>query len=113
MLSNAVKFTPRGGEIRIRVAATGSQAEITVTDTGAGIPLDFLPYVFDRFRQADAGLTRSTGGLGLGLAISRHLVELQGGRIVAESDGPGTGATFRIELPVRQQRPSAEPAPVE
>ena len=76
-------------------------AETSVTDNGAGIPLDFLPYVFDRFRQADAGATRSTGGLGLGLAISRHLVELQGGRMSAESDGPGTGATFQIDLPLR------------
>jgi PAS domain S-box-containing protein len=101
MLSNAVKFTHRGGEIRVSLASSGPQVEISVSDNGAGIPLDFLPFVFDRFRQADAGATRSTGGLGLGLAISRHLVELQGGRIFAESDGPGTGATFRIELPLR------------
>jgi PAS domain S-box-containing protein len=101
VLSNAVKFTHRGGEIRVCLATSGPQAEISVSDNGAGIPLDFLPFVFDRFRQADAGATRSTGGLGLGLAISRHLVELQGGRIFAESDGSGTGATFRIELPLR------------
>ena len=103
VLSNAVKFTHRGGVIRVRLASSGPHAEISVIDTGAGIPLEFLPFVFDRFRQADAGVTRSTGGLGLGLAISRHLVELQGGRIFAESDGPGTGATFRIELPLRRQ----------
>jgi PAS domain S-box-containing protein len=104
MLSNAVKFTHRGGEIRVSLASSGPQVEISVSDNGAGIPLDFLPFVFDRFRQADAGATRSTGGLGLGLAISRHLVELQGGRIFAESDGPGTGATFRIELPLRYRQ---------
>ena len=101
VLSNAVKFTHRGGEIRVCLASSGHEAEISVSDNGAGIPLDFLPFVFDRFRQADAGATRSTGGLGLGLAISRHLVELQGGRIFAESNGPDTGATFRIELPLR------------
>jgi PAS domain S-box-containing protein len=112
VLSNAVKFTHRGGEIRVCLATSGPQAEISVSDNGAGIPLDFLPFVFDRFRQADAGATRSTGGLGLGLAISRHLVELQGGRIFAESDGSGTGATFRIELPLRYNQPHA-PAPVE
>ena len=109
VLSNAVKFTHRGGEIRVRMASRGPEAEISVTDNGAGIPLDFLPFVFDRFRQADAGATRSTGGLGLGLAISRHLVELQGGRISVESRGPGTGATFRIELPLRLDRPIAPP----
>jgi PAS domain S-box-containing protein len=112
VLSNAVKFTHRGGEIRVCLATSGPQAEISVSDNGAGIPLDFLPFVFDRFRQADAGATRSTGGLGLGLAISRHLVELQGGRIFAESDGSGTGATFRIELPLRYNQTQA-PAPVE
>jgi len=113
LLSNAVKFTPRDGEIRIRMAGTGSQVEIRVTDTGMGIAADFLPFVFDRFRQADAGATRSAGGLGLGLAISRQLVELQGGRIVAESDGPGTGATFRIELPLSPRRSSAQLAPAD
>jgi PAS domain S-box-containing protein len=112
LLSNAVKFTHRGGEIRVRIANGGSQAHITVSDNGAGIPLDFLPFVFDRFRQAETGPTRSIGGLGLGLAICRHLVELQGGRIFAESGGPGTGATFRIELPLPFERSSAAPAPV-
>ena len=75
-----------------------------MTDTGIGIPPEFLPYVFDRFRQADAGISRAHGGLGLGLAITRHLVELQGGRITAASDGPNTGATFCIELPTEATR---------
>ena len=101
MLSNAVKFTERGGRVQVRLERVNSHVEITVSDTGVGIPAEFLPHVFDRFRQADAGISRARGGLGLGLAITRHLVELQGGRIFAESDGPGTGATFRIELPLR------------
>ena len=101
MLSNAVKFTGRGGRVEVRLERVNSHDEITVSDTGIGIPADFLPHVFDRFRQADAGISRERGGLGLGLAITRHLVELQGGRIFAESDGPGKGATFRIELPLR------------
>jgi len=100
-LSNAVKFTERGGQVQVRLERVNSHAEITVSDTGVGIPAEFLPHVFDRFRQADGGISRARGGLGLGLAITRHLVELQGGRIFAESDGPGTGATFRIELPIR------------
>jgi PAS domain S-box-containing protein len=101
VLSNAVKFTERGGSVQVRLERVDSHVEIAVCDTGIGIPADFLPHVFDRFRQADAGINRARGGLGLGLAITRHLVELQGGRIFAESDGPGTGATFRIELPLR------------
>jgi signal transduction histidine kinase/ActR/RegA family two-component response regulator len=101
VLSNAVKFTERGGQVQVRLERVNSHLEITVSDTGVGIPAGFLPHVFDRFRQADAGMDRSHSGLGIGLAIARHLVELQGGRIFAESDGPGRGATFRIELPVR------------
>ncbi|MEO8258002.1 MAG: PAS domain S-box protein [Acidobacteriota bacterium] len=101
VLSNAVKFTPRGGQVQVRLERVNSHVEITVSDTGAGIPPEFLPHVFERFRQADAGINRERGGLGLGLAITRHLVELQGGRIFAESGGPGKGATFRIELPLR------------
>jgi PAS domain S-box-containing protein len=101
VLSNAVKFTERGGQVQIRVERVDSHVEVTVSDTGIGIPQEFLPHVFDRFRQADAGITRMRGGLGLGLAITRHLVELQGGRIFAYSDGPEKGATFRIELPLR------------
>ncbi len=101
ILSNAVKFTPRGGKVQARLEQVNSHVEITVSDTGAGIAPEFLPHVFDRFRQADAGMDRAAGGLGLGLAISRHLVELQGGRIFAMSGGVGKGSTFRIELPRR------------
>jgi CheY-like chemotaxis protein/two-component sensor histidine kinase len=107
VLSNAVKFTPRGGRVQVRLERVNSHLEIVVSDTGAGIPAEFLPHVFDRFRQADAGINRARGGLGLGLAIARHLVELQGGRIFAESDGPGKGATFRVELPVRSANAAA------
>jgi CheY-like chemotaxis protein len=85
----------------VRLERVKSHVEIVVSDSGIGISAEFIPHLFERFRQADASITRSHGGLGLGLAISRHLVELQGGRIFAESDGPGTGATFRVELPVR------------
>jgi PAS domain S-box-containing protein len=101
VLANAVKFTERGGRVQLRLERVNSHVEITVTDTGVGIPAEFLPHVFDRFRQADAGINRARGGLGLGLAITRHLVELQGGRIFAASDGPGMGSTFRIDLPLR------------
>jgi PAS domain S-box-containing protein len=101
VLSNAVKFTPRGGKVESRLEQVNSHVEVTVSDTGAGIDPEFLPHVFDRFRQADGGIARTSGGLGLGLAISRHLVELQGGRIFASSEGLGKGSTFRIELPRR------------
>jgi PAS domain S-box-containing protein len=101
LCSNAVKFTPRGGRVQVRLERVSSHLEVTVSDTGIGISPDFLPHVFERFSQADAGIDRTRGGLGLGLAISRHLVELQGGRIFATSDGPGKGSTFRIELPLR------------
>jgi CheY-like chemotaxis protein len=110
VLSNAVKFTERGGRVQVRLERVNSHVELSVTDTGVGIPAEFLPHVFDRFRQADASISRTRGGLGLGLAITRHLVELQGGRIFAESDGPAQGATFRIELPLRS---AAAAAPVE
>jgi PAS domain S-box-containing protein len=101
VLSNAVKFTGRGGKVQVRLEQVNSHIEITVSDTGAGISPEFLPHVFDRFRQADGGMDRASGGLGLGLAITRHLVELQGGRIFASSEGIGNGSTFRIELPCR------------
>jgi PAS domain S-box-containing protein len=100
LLSNAIKFTPKGGRIDVRLDVAGSQARIVVRDTGKGIRPDFLPYVFDRFRQADSATTRTHGGLGLGLAIVRHLVELHGGTVRAESDGEGRGATFTVSLPV-------------
>jgi CheY-like chemotaxis protein/two-component sensor histidine kinase len=101
LLSNAVKFTGSDGRIEVRVERVDSHVEVTVSDTGIGIPKEFLPHVFERFRQADASVSREHGGLGLGLAITRHLVELQGGRISASSDGPGKGASFRVVLPVR------------
>jgi PAS domain S-box-containing protein len=101
LCSNAVKFTNPGGRVEVRLVRMNSHVEVTVTDTGIGIAPHFLPFVFDRFRQADAGIARTQGGLGLGLAISRHLVELQGGRIFVDSPGIGMGATFRVELPVR------------
>jgi PAS domain S-box-containing protein len=100
LLTNAVKFTPAGGHVELSVQRALGTARVIVRDTGQGIPPEFLPHVFDRFRQADAGMTRSHGGLGLGLAIVRELVELHGGRVWAESDGEGKGATFTVELPL-------------
>jgi CheY-like chemotaxis protein len=100
LLSNAVKFTPEGGQVDIRVEYSASQAQITVSDTGIGIAPDFLPHVFEYFRQADSTTTRKFGGLGLGLAIVRHLVELHGGTVQADSPGEGQGATFTVRLPL-------------
>jgi PAS domain S-box-containing protein len=100
LLSNAVKFTAEGGRVQVRLDRTDSHARITVSDTGEGIGPDFLPYVFDRFRQEDGKITRRHGGLGLGLAIVRHLVEMHGGTIEAQSAGEGRGATFIIRLPL-------------
>ncbi|MGH9966273.1 MAG: CHASE domain-containing protein [Pyrinomonadaceae bacterium] len=99
LLSNAIKFTPSGGRVHLGVNDIGSQVEIRVTDTGQGISREFLPFVFDRFRQADSTSTRRHGGIGLGLAIARHLVEIHGGTIKAESAGEGKGATFSVRLP--------------
>ncbi len=107
LLSNAVKFTPDGGTVEIRLVGAGAHAEVVVTDNGAGIAPDFLPHVFERFRQGDSTTTRTHGGLGLGLAIVRHLVELHGGTVAAESAGPGQGATFRLRLPLLAARPHA------
>jgi PAS domain S-box-containing protein len=100
LLANAIKFTPRGGRVQVRLERVNSHVEIAVADTGAGIDPDFLPHVFDRFRQADQRTTRQHGGLGLGLAIVRHLVELHGGTVRADSAGDGTGSTFTVSLPV-------------
>jgi CheY-like chemotaxis protein/anti-sigma regulatory factor (Ser/Thr protein kinase) len=117
LLSNAVKFTPKDGHVRVCLERQNSHVALIVSDNGQGIDADFLPFVFDRFRQAEAGFTRAHGGLGLGLAIVRHLVELHGGNVYAASDGDGRGATFTINLPlmsVRRPRPTAKPsAPAE
>jgi PAS domain S-box-containing protein len=99
LLSNAIKFTPAGGRVSIRLQRIESQIQIVVSDTGAGISSEFLPFVFDRFRQADGSSNRTWGGLGLGLAIVRHVTELHGGTVTAESAGEGQGATFTVKLP--------------
>ena len=100
LLSNAVKFTPRGGRVQVRLERVESHCEVTVSDTGEGISPAFLPYVFDRFSQADKSSTRSHAGLGLGLGIVRHLVELHGGTVQAFSPGEGQGSTFAVHLPL-------------
>jgi PAS domain S-box-containing protein len=100
LLSNAIKFTPSGGLVEVRLEEAGSEAQIVVTDQGEGISPDFLPYIFDRFRQKDSSYARKHSGLGLGLAIVRHVVELHGGRIEAYSAGEGRGATFTVKLPL-------------
>ena len=100
LLSNAVKFTPEGGTICVGVRRDGGQAELTVSDTGKGISPEFLPHVFERFRQADSSTTRREGGLGLGLAIVRHLVEMHGGTVEATSAGIGQGSTFTVRFPL-------------
>ena len=100
LLSNAIKFTPQGGRVELRCVRSGSHVEISIKDSGQGISPDFLPYVFERFRQADMKTTRVHGGLGLGLAIVRQLVELHGGTVEVASEGEGKGATFVVKLPV-------------
>ena len=100
LLSNAIKFTPKGGRVQVRLERVNSHVEIVVSDTGVGINSDFLPYIFERFKQADSTHTRSHGGLGLGLAIVRHLVELHGGNVQAQSPGEGQGSTFIVQLPL-------------
>jgi signal transduction histidine kinase len=100
LLSNAIKFTPRGGSVEVVVEREGTNVLIAVSDTGEGIGPEFLPHVFERFRQADMSTTREHGGLGLGLAIVRHLVELHGGTVKAESNGPGSGSTFTVMIPL-------------
>jgi signal transduction histidine kinase/CheY-like chemotaxis protein len=102
LLSNAVKFTPEGGGVCVRLRGDGARASLSVADTGRGIRPEFLPHVFDRFRQADSATTRQHGGLGLGLAIVRHLAELHGGTVHAESDGEDLGSTFRVTFPLAQ-----------
>ena len=103
LLTNAIKFTPEGGKIEVRALGAGSHVEIRVIDTGIGIKQDFLPHVFDRFRQADGTTTRTHGGLGLGLAIVRHLVQLHGGTVQVVSEGEGLGSTFTVSLPLQDR----------
>lgn len=116
LLSNAVKFTPAGGTVHVTAAKRGDSVELVVSDTGEGIDADFLPYVFERFWQFDGSTTRKHGGLGLGLAIVRHLAELHGGTVRAESAGRGQGATFTVMLPLcpatsesKQAEPASQP----
>lgn len=108
LLSNAIKFTPNGGRVDIQLNRVANQAEITVRDTGRGINPDFLPYIFESFRQEDASITRKYGGLGLGLAIVRQLVEAHGGTITADSSGEGFGATFTVRLPLLDVAPEIQ-----
>jgi len=108
LLSNAIKFTPRGGHVHVSLERGDSHLEISVSDTGEGIAPEFLPHVFDRFRQFDGSTTRRHGGLGLGLAISRQLVELHGGTLRAQSAGVGQGASFVVTLPISSPAVEAE-----
>ena len=108
LLSNAIKFTPKGGRVGVSVGRVESDVLIRVSDTGQGISAEFLPHVFERFRQADGSTTRQHGGLGLGLAVVRHLVEQHGGRVSAESEGDGLGSTFTVSLPLAAVRANAE-----
>ncbi len=114
LLANSIKFTPKGGRVQVDVSRENSELQLMVTDTGSGISRDFLPHVFDRFRQADSSITRTQGGLGLGLAIVRHLVDAHGGTVHAHSDGAGAGARMTVRLPIRAAAPAeasnAEPA---
>ncbi|HUR41043.1 MAG TPA: ATP-binding protein [Verrucomicrobiae bacterium] len=110
LLSNALKFTPEGGTVSVSLAQVGAHAEIAVTDDGAGITPEFIDHVFERFRQADSSTTRRHGGLGLGLSIVKHLVELHGGTVTASSGGAGLGSTFKVHLPLREaSRGAAHP----
>ncbi len=107
LVSNAVKFSSRGGHVRVSARCADGAIEVVVSDQGRGIPRRFLPFVFDPFRQAEGGIARTSGGLGLGLAIAKHLVDLHGGSIEASSEGEGKGATFRVRLPISEPRRAA------
>jgi len=107
LLTNAVKFTPKDGSIQVRLQRVDSSIEIGIVDSGAGIRPEFLPHVFDRFRQSNGAITRSHKGLGLGLSIVKHLVELHGGQVSALSEGVGKGSTFTVRLPIASLRPPA------
>ena len=106
LVSNALKFTPKGGSVTVRITHTGSVVRLNVQDTGEGIAADFLPFVFEPFRQGDASTTRAHGGIGLGLSIVRSIVELHGGRVTAASEGKGRGSSFTVELPVLESEPA-------
>jgi CheY-like chemotaxis protein len=110
LLSNALKFTPAGGRVDVRLVRRAREAQLTVTDSGIGIAPEVLPHIFDRFRQADSSTTRAHGGLGLGLALVRYLVEAHGGSVRAESGGPGHGATFTVVLPLSTASADTPPA---
>jgi CheY-like chemotaxis protein len=109
LLANAIKFTPKGGIVRVTLDREDSHARIVVADNGQGIAQELLPYVFDRFRQADSSTRRNLGGLGLGLSIVKHIVELHGGTVNASSDGEGRGATFIVHLPIPAIQNSTAP----
>jgi len=111
LLSNAIKFTPQHGRVKVELGRSGSHVELRVSDNGIGIRPDFLPFVFERFHQADTSASRRSGGLGLGLAIVKQLVELHGGKVGVESGGEGQGSAFTMALPVRALRPAAAPNP--
>jgi signal transduction histidine kinase len=113
LLSNAIKFTREGGHVRVELRVTDCELRVIVADDGQGIVADFLPHVFDRFTQADSSLGRAHGGLGLGMAIVRHLIELHGGSVAVASDGKDRGTTFTVKLPVRTQAADAEIVPVD
>lgn len=100
LIENAIKFTPRGGSIKVNIERIGPNVQIMIKDTGEGLSADFIPFVFDRFRQADSSLSRKYGGMGLGLAIVHDLVNLHNGQVFAESEGLGKGSTFRVLLPL-------------
>ncbi len=102
LLSNAIKFTPQGGKILIDISENGENIEMTIKDTGKGISRDFLPFIFDRFRQDDTSTTRYYGGLGLGLAISEHIIKLHNGSIEAHSEGKEKGSVFTVRIPVNK-----------
>ena len=112
LLSNAIKFTPEGGEVVVRGTQAGGQSTVEIADNGIGIKADFLPFVFDRFRQSDGSITRAHGGLGLGLSITQHLLEMHGGHVTVHSEGEGHGATFTVFLPASEKASSSAESPV-
>src|SRR6185295_6155893 len=115
LLSNAVKFTTRGGKVEVWVGRVAASIQVRVSDTGLGIDASFLPHVFERFRQADGSPSRRQPGLGLGLSIVRHLVEMHGGTVKADSPGEGQGATFEVSLPIpalRRAPPEGPPSEI-